>query len=272
MQKMLKQEIVSNGGKMKKRNAFTLAEVLITLGIIGIVAAMTLPTLVANHRNKELQTRFKKAYSTLWNVHQRMIADYGGVYSIFIQKDWDSNSSPLLVTKKYEQIEAFAKYFSGAKICDYSKSYLSCSGKSLPAEYKTYTGNKNASFSADTTFDRAIITNDGMSFFFGSVTYRNARIYFDTNGTAKGPNRLGFDLFAFDISSDDKIIFPKNIGNGTAGAYEDDEELGGTIGAVNACSISEKANIYNGFGCSEFALIDKSPDNPNISYWQNLPK
>lgn len=251
---------------------FTLAEVLITLGIIGIVAAMTLPVLVANHRNKELQTLFKKAYSTLWNVHQRMIVDYGGVYSIFIQKDTDTNGSSPLIAKKYEQIEAFSKYFSGAKICDYSASYLSCSGKSIPATYKTYTGNKDAHLTSDVVTSRAIVTNDGVSFFFGRTSSRNARIYFDTNGTAKGPNRLGFDLFAFDISSDDKIIFPKNIGSGTSDAYEGDEELAGTVGAVNACSVSEKANKYNGFGCSEFALSDKSPDNPNISYWQNLPK
>lgn len=40
--------------------AFTLAEVLITLGIIGIVAALTLPALIQNNRNKELQTGLKK--------------------------------------------------------------------------------------------------------------------------------------------------------------------------------------------------------------------
>lgn len=39
-----------------KTKAFTLAEVLITLGIIGIVSAMTLPTLIQNKTNKELQT------------------------------------------------------------------------------------------------------------------------------------------------------------------------------------------------------------------------
>ena len=255
---------------MKKKSAFTLAEVLITLGIIGIVAAMTLPALIANHRNKELQTRFKKAYSTLWNVHQRMISDYGGVYSIFIQKDLDTDGSSPLIDKKYEQIDAFSKYFSGVKKCEYVGSHLSCSGKSVPATYKTYTGNKNAYLDALST--RAIVTSDGMTFFWGSVASRNARIYFDTNGTVKGPNRLGFDLFAFDISSDDKIIFPKNIGGGTDNAYDDDDELSGTIGAVNPCSINDKGNKYNGFGCSEFALIDKSPDNPNISYWQNLPK
>ena len=39
-----------NGGFMKKFFAFTLAEVLITLGIIGIVAALTMPSLIANYK------------------------------------------------------------------------------------------------------------------------------------------------------------------------------------------------------------------------------
>ncbi len=41
---------------MKK--AFTLAEVLITLGIVGVVAAITMPTLIANHRKKVLKSQF----------------------------------------------------------------------------------------------------------------------------------------------------------------------------------------------------------------------
>lgn len=43
--------------------AFTLAEVLITLGIIGIVAAMTLPALVGNWKKKTIEARLKKFYS-----------------------------------------------------------------------------------------------------------------------------------------------------------------------------------------------------------------
>ncbi len=48
---------------MKK--AFTMAEVLITLGIIGIVAAMTFPQLIKNYQAKVYETAFKKAYSNL---------------------------------------------------------------------------------------------------------------------------------------------------------------------------------------------------------------
>ncbi len=49
---------MSNNGKY----GFTLAEVLITLGIIGVVAAMTLPNLIANYRSKVAVTQLKKMY------------------------------------------------------------------------------------------------------------------------------------------------------------------------------------------------------------------
>ena len=48
-----------------KKCAFTLAEVLITLGIIGVVAAMTLPTLINMTNKKELEVALKKTYSEL---------------------------------------------------------------------------------------------------------------------------------------------------------------------------------------------------------------
>ena len=41
------------------KNAFTLAEVLVTLGIIGVVAALTIPALIANYRNMVLENQFK---------------------------------------------------------------------------------------------------------------------------------------------------------------------------------------------------------------------
>jgi len=48
---------------MAKRNAFTLAEVLITLGIIGVVAAMTLPTLLNSTQAAQFRSQFKKTLS-----------------------------------------------------------------------------------------------------------------------------------------------------------------------------------------------------------------
>ena len=50
------QGLLSGTKKAYRHNAFTLAEVLITLGIIGVVAAMTLPTLIAKNQEKVLET------------------------------------------------------------------------------------------------------------------------------------------------------------------------------------------------------------------------
>jgi prepilin-type N-terminal cleavage/methylation domain-containing protein len=50
---------------MTKKSGFTLAEVLITLGIIGVVAAMTIPTLIANTNGTKFRSQFKKTLSTL---------------------------------------------------------------------------------------------------------------------------------------------------------------------------------------------------------------
>lgn len=47
------------------KKGFTLAEVLITLGIIGIVASLTLPSLIQNNKNKEVETKLKKIYSAM---------------------------------------------------------------------------------------------------------------------------------------------------------------------------------------------------------------
>ena len=60
-----------------RRAAFTLAEVLITLGIIGVVAAMTMPTLIMQHQKKVFATRVKQTYSIISNALLSSVADNG---------------------------------------------------------------------------------------------------------------------------------------------------------------------------------------------------
>ena len=60
-----------------KKCAFTLAEVLITLGIIGVVAAMTIPALIHKFNNKALEAQYKKSVSIISQVIMKAKADYG---------------------------------------------------------------------------------------------------------------------------------------------------------------------------------------------------
>ncbi|MEE3349898.1 MAG: type II secretion system protein [Candidatus Gastranaerophilaceae bacterium] len=64
---------------MNDYRAFTLAEVLITLGIIGVVAAMTLPTLITNYKEKQTVSQLKKVYSALSQAWLMMENDYGSI-------------------------------------------------------------------------------------------------------------------------------------------------------------------------------------------------
>ena len=75
-----------------KRPAFTLAEVLITLGIIGVVSAMTIPTLMANHRKKVVETKLEKIYSVMNQAINLTNAEYGDVTNWII--DCGSSNSP----------------------------------------------------------------------------------------------------------------------------------------------------------------------------------
>ena len=79
----LSSKITSTDKAEVKRNfyakyfGFTLAEVLITLGIIGVVAALTLPALIANHNKKVVETRLEKFYSAINQAITRAEVDYG---------------------------------------------------------------------------------------------------------------------------------------------------------------------------------------------------
>lgn len=58
-----------------KKSGFTLAEVLITLGIIGTVAAMTIPTLMTNYQKQVWESKLKKIYSITTNACERMLIE-----------------------------------------------------------------------------------------------------------------------------------------------------------------------------------------------------
>ena len=98
-----------------KKAAFTLAEVLITLGIIGIVAAMTIPTLISNYQEKATVTKLKETYSMLSQAYQFAVNENGSPASWKFGIDmYDQNAHV-----------AMANYFK-----PYLKLSADCVGKS----------------------------------------------------------------------------------------------------------------------------------------------
>lgn len=89
--------------RVKMKKAFTLAEVLITLGVIGVVAAMTLPTLVQNYRNRVVETRLQKFYSAINQAVKMAEVEYGD------KKIWYEDLGGLAVDEEGNEIEGSSK-------------------------------------------------------------------------------------------------------------------------------------------------------------------
>ncbi len=101
-----------------RKVAFTLAEVLITLGIIGVVAAMTLPTLMAKYRENVTMSKLKKAYTTLAQAQLMSISENGDVDGWdWVESGQESNNAIVLAWfNKY-----FGKYLNKAEVIDKKK-------------------------------------------------------------------------------------------------------------------------------------------------------
>ena len=177
-----------------RRVAFTLAEVLITLGIIGIVAAMTMPALITNYQKKQTVAQLKKAYTVLSQAVQRSILDNGEIE----YWDWQSISN----SDKFGQTYILP-YLKGV---DKDARYL---GYSKGNKYwKSLDGTYDASESWNNSYPMYALP-DGMLLRFNGLDYYNStnaenhskthlKIHVDLNGD-RGPNRYGRDVFIFSI-------------------------------------------------------------------------
>ena len=170
---------------MKRNKAFTLAETLITLGIIGVVAAITIPGLIYNYKAHRLQSQFLKSYSTLQQVFKRMEAD---------DVSLDPSTYP---TGTFYQ--TFGKYLQAPTYCYRNTKNSVChSGTSTGKQYTTYDGKSTVAY--NWFDDGQIALQDGTLILFENYTDINQLwLSVDLNGFNTPPNRWGYDLFTFEF-------------------------------------------------------------------------
>lgn len=233
---------------VKSKNfAFTLAEILITLGIIGIIAAITLPALMTNYKIKELEARFKRTDSVVlqamklafYDVEKNDFTDY---------KYKDFRNSKELYQKDIDNFnEAFATHLSGAsKLTPGQANKQNLKSWDFWGTRSSGYGLHMQGFNYRNTFcwilqDGAMVcpaellgsnTNDAI------MTFR-----IDTNGPYKGPNRPGYDLFN---------IIPSSF-------------------YINQCD-PLTSNTYGVQGCYSYAHKNRNPYNASSTYWKSLYK
>ena len=210
--------------------AFTLAEVLITLGIIGVVAAMTIPTLVANYQKKETVTALKKAYSQLFQAVKMSELENGD--------------------KEYWNYDLPAETFMNTYLKPFLKDVEQTNGFDIhkTINYKYLNGDRITESSVNDKNNSVIKLSDGTIIFVdgwssGENIYRG--ILVDTNGFKK-PNILGRDLFAFGITPSLGLV-PSNWGK-----VDREEALSDKL---HMCSKSKSAS-KSGYACTLVIMMD----------------
>ena len=232
-----------------KSFAFTLAEVLITLGIIGVVAAMTLPSLIAKHQEKQWVTAFLHTYSVLNNAY-RMVQNENGTF-----EDWadvtitDTDGKPNrssrangaaiynVMIKPYVQVnEAFLE--AGNNSCIPEKSYQL--NKEENPSFNVEMVNTHRPTVSLVSGECIVLGNDFGDFFV------------DVNGKKK-PNTLGKDqfLFSFDVIKSE-VIRPGYLQRG----WTDQAKY---------CDRTSSNGWYSGISCGNWVLRNNNMDYLHIS-------
>src|SRR5574344_335975 len=197
-----------------KRSAFTLAEVLIVLGIIGIVASMTIPTLMNKVAKQEYVAGLKKFYSTQMNGWAQLLADEG-VQQLVDTSLWQNMTGDCWIL---DANDASCKpFFDGLK------KYFRFSVVTAPS-YQTYAlkGTKDSNYIGYPVLAFADGSVMAYGVFYKTADKANAArsaqiaargghlyswqgwFYIDVNGFKK-PNTIGRDIFRFSISGDGKL-------------------------------------------------------------------
>lgn len=159
-----------------KKNGFTLAEVLITLAIIGVVATMTLPALMTNTAEQQAKTALKKGINTLTEAAQMNQAIDGFDYASLTASTIDSEAQSLygLLAKRtnvdYQKSGESKLTVNGADSDNYVVFFRDGAAISFP---------QNTTTKTNTADDPTAVQDDHLIY--------GIPVLYDTNG-AKGPN------------------------------------------------------------------------------------
>ena len=221
-----------------RKIAFTLSEVLITLGIIGVVAAMTMPTLINQTNEKETVVKLKKVYSILQNAYKMAELENSEI------TNWYSSSGT--------QKDNMAMFYNNLK--PYLKIAKDCGDKSgclTEGPIKTLDGRDYNDYNNNSNEYKFILTDGTTMWFWWSGgnactpdTDECGNIKVDINGK-KGKYAFGRDVFIFNITP--KGIVPAGMQGATAQSFED------------TCNMSKKTDA-NGYGCTAWVLHNENLD------------
>ncbi len=208
------------------KKGFTLAEVLITLGIIGVVAALTAPALMQNVGTAKIGPTLAKVVSTIENANEQILHDE------------DATDLSKIAETSEEYCELLSKYISGSsyETENFDNSIFN-PAVSLYDENINYglnfPSNSRGFMFSDNIY---IIMRYGRQYFYtkkGSFKEQFANMYVDINGPKTKPNKLGKDIFQFIIDRSGQVI---PVGSTTHAWLMNNDEYKYTSGRDSACN------------------------------------
>lgn len=211
--------------------AFTLAEVLITLGIIGVVAALTMPALMASYQRMVFKQQFRKMYSTLSQAYAKTVYDTGGMTDCY-HTDISGSGYGSYSSSECKTIfkSALEKNLRIAKICETKGVENGCLMNNQYKGMDTLLTDSNPDATDEekesimkncinVTKNRLLneslvyVLNDGSIIISSGAHVPPAAMMIDINGQ-KGPNKWGHDLFKMSFVKDrnNYRLYPSGCG------------------------------------------------------------
>jgi len=207
--------------KRNRGKGFTLAEILITLTVIGVVAALTIPTLLQNTNQAELKAAWKKTYGDISQATLSIMNDNGGTVAYAFS---DHNSFKNKYLEKLSYIKTCYDDTRGNCFAGGTDSIHFLNGSVYPDSWMNST--PSAILSNGTSINFYFASSDCTSTWHGIQNC--GAINVDVNGLKK-PNTVGKDIFALHVRKDGIVPF---------GSLDD-------VFTPLGCSTS-----YEGWGCS----------------------
>ncbi len=251
-----------------RKAAFTLAEVLITLGIIGVVAAMTLPTLIQNQQEKEKVVRLKKAYSVLNSALQRAITEDGpisswsGINKSDTESDAPDDEKEEIIQANTETYNSFMShikpYLNFVKYCNYRDASCEVVYDRYSLDGTRYSTMTERAILADGTGIISIwIDSPTCELNLGSSKPLQkvcGQLFVDIKANNKGRKITGDTVFLFYIT--EFGLYPM----GSAMENQNSHDTRPPYNFETHCNISQ-SKLLNGYGCTAWVL-----ENENLDY------
>lgn len=243
---------------LNKKSGFTLAEIMVTLGLVGAISAMVIPSLAYNYRGKVLEQQFRDTYSEIRQIGSMINYEKGdvGEYANKLkQSEWEkefvsrlSGGNKLLNTPTPSKIKKSLQDYYKAAGTNPGPYYFNLNG----GKKEEVGGNGGTNYLCDN--GNIWVDSKGRIWTFNS---ENRIICVDINGSAN-PNRYNIDIFSFT---------PMSAEMAARWVYNDPDNPNNYSGAIFPCDIElqHRKNLGNTWPCKTFPTKCSSGDGPHTN-------